>query len=246
MIKLFRKIRYNLMEQNKTSKYIKYAIGEIILVVIGILIALQLNNLNDERKIENIRQVYYKQLLQDLEKDKNYIEKTSKNFDSNMIKLKTYTDIFKQPNLPTTEILENISNLDWFCRDVQFPSNTITSLQNTGEIKLIPTHIRDKLTDLKITQDHTEFVSNANNNLSLEMTNYATRYFGSGSLLQRIVNQPQFSEYIFEENRQIELLLALESAQHLKELSENGSLESFEKILFDINEVTELINRELK
>ncbi|NNC44454.1 MAG: hypothetical protein HKN99_01055 [Winogradskyella sp.] len=50
MIKFFRKIRYNLMEQNKTGKYFKYAIGEIILVVIGILIALQINNWNEQRK----------------------------------------------------------------------------------------------------------------------------------------------------------------------------------------------------
>jgi len=50
MIKFFRKIRYDLMEKNKTGKYLKYAIGEIVLVVIGILIALQINNWNEERK----------------------------------------------------------------------------------------------------------------------------------------------------------------------------------------------------
>ncbi len=49
MIKFFRKIRYNLMEQNKTGKYLKYAIGEIALVVIGILIALSINNWNEDR-----------------------------------------------------------------------------------------------------------------------------------------------------------------------------------------------------
>ena len=47
MIKFFRKIRYDLMEKNKTGKYFKYAIGEIVLVVIGILIALQINNWNE-------------------------------------------------------------------------------------------------------------------------------------------------------------------------------------------------------
>ena len=52
MINFFRRIRYNLMEQNKTGKYLKYAIGEILLVVIGILIALQVNNWNEERKIQ--------------------------------------------------------------------------------------------------------------------------------------------------------------------------------------------------
>jgi len=50
MIKFFRKIRYNLMSENKTSKYLKYAIGEILLVVVGILIALQINNWNENRK----------------------------------------------------------------------------------------------------------------------------------------------------------------------------------------------------
>jgi hypothetical protein len=49
MIKLFRKIRQNLIMENKTANYLKYAIGEIILVVIGILIALQINNWNTNR-----------------------------------------------------------------------------------------------------------------------------------------------------------------------------------------------------
>jgi len=50
MIKFFRKIRQNLLMENKTGKYFKYAIGEIILVVIGILIALSINNWNGNRK----------------------------------------------------------------------------------------------------------------------------------------------------------------------------------------------------
>jgi len=50
MIKLFRKVRYDQMEKNKTGKYLKYAIGEIILVVIGILIAVSINNWNEIRK----------------------------------------------------------------------------------------------------------------------------------------------------------------------------------------------------
>ena len=49
MIKFFRKIRQNLITENKTGKYFKYAIGEILLVVIGILIAIQLNNLNETK-----------------------------------------------------------------------------------------------------------------------------------------------------------------------------------------------------
>ena len=50
MIKFFRKIRQNLLTENKFSKYLLYAIGEIILVVIGILIALNINNWNENQK----------------------------------------------------------------------------------------------------------------------------------------------------------------------------------------------------
>ncbi|MFT6046016.1 MAG: hypothetical protein ACI9WC_001721, partial [Arenicella sp.] len=50
MIRFFRKIRQNLIKENKVGKYLLYAIGEIVLVVIGILIALQINTWNEDRK----------------------------------------------------------------------------------------------------------------------------------------------------------------------------------------------------
>ena len=52
MIKFFRKIRQHMITENKASKYFLYAIGEIILVVIGILIALSINNWNEQRKLQ--------------------------------------------------------------------------------------------------------------------------------------------------------------------------------------------------
>ena len=66
MIKFFRKIRYNLMSENKTGKYLKYAIGEIVLVVIGILITLQINNWNEINKEIEHEKVYLKNLKEDL------------------------------------------------------------------------------------------------------------------------------------------------------------------------------------
>jgi hypothetical protein len=56
MIKFFRRIRQRLLTENKFSKYLLYAIGEIVLVVIGILIALQINNWNENRKINSQEQ----------------------------------------------------------------------------------------------------------------------------------------------------------------------------------------------
>ena len=69
MIKFFQKIRQNLIVENKTSKYFKYAIGEIVLVVIGILIALQLNDWNDARKNQNYEQEILLLINQNLEND---------------------------------------------------------------------------------------------------------------------------------------------------------------------------------
>ncbi len=67
MIKFFRRIRQKMLSENKFSKYLLYAIGEILLVVIGILIALSINNWNEERKLRNQED----KLLLDLRSDLN-------------------------------------------------------------------------------------------------------------------------------------------------------------------------------
>lgn len=65
MIKFFRKFRQKLLTENEFSKYLLYAIGEIILVVIGILIALQINNWNENRKEASYEQKVLKELKSD-------------------------------------------------------------------------------------------------------------------------------------------------------------------------------------
>ena len=69
MIKFFRRIRQNLLNEGKTTKYFKYAIGEIVLVVLGILIALSINNWNDARKDRITEKELYRTLIKSLESD---------------------------------------------------------------------------------------------------------------------------------------------------------------------------------
>jgi len=69
MIKFYRKIRQNLLSEGKTGKYIKYAIGEIVLVVIGILIALSINNWNDHQKAVANSKVFLSEIAKDLVSD---------------------------------------------------------------------------------------------------------------------------------------------------------------------------------
>ena len=75
MIKFFRKIRQKLLTENKFSKYLIYAIGEIILVVIGILIALSINNWNENRKLNDTIKGVYSIVKSDLLSDIETIDK---------------------------------------------------------------------------------------------------------------------------------------------------------------------------
>ena len=73
MIKFFRKIRQKLLSENRFSKYLIYAIGEIILVVIGILIALQINNWNQAKKNSQKELYLLEQLQKEFKKDSSNI-----------------------------------------------------------------------------------------------------------------------------------------------------------------------------
>jgi len=83
MIKFFRHIRQKHIMENKTGKYVKYAIGEIILVVIGILIALSINNWNEHRKEQKQEVKVLKQLKTDLNENEEEIRVAIKRIEVN-------------------------------------------------------------------------------------------------------------------------------------------------------------------
>ncbi|MEZ4856393.1 MAG: DUF6090 family protein [Gelidibacter sp.] len=76
MIKLFKNIRKNMLKEGKTTNYLKYAIGEIILVVIGILIALQVNNYNDSLNQNDLEQKALHNLKLDFDYNQNELNKS--------------------------------------------------------------------------------------------------------------------------------------------------------------------------
>ena len=78
MIKFFRNIRKSLLNEGKTTRYFKYAIGEIVLVVIGILIALQINNWNENRKNEEIILTILEEIQANIITDAELINRTLK------------------------------------------------------------------------------------------------------------------------------------------------------------------------
>ena len=138
MIKFFRKIRYDLMDKNKTGKYLKYAIGEIVLVVIGILIALSINNWNEDNKEHIQEQIYLKNLQIDL---KGIIVAYNVAIDYEKLILKHSRDILKHYqenggfyNMDTIFPKLNDLTLRW---GTTANSTTLTEMINSGQTKLI-------------------------------------------------------------------------------------------------------------
>ncbi len=75
MTKFFRTLRQGFLKTGKIRNYLLYAIGEIILVVIGILIALQINNWNEENKDRRLEESYYYKFLEDVNQDQLLLDK---------------------------------------------------------------------------------------------------------------------------------------------------------------------------
>ena len=94
------------MEKNKTGKYLKYAIGEIVLVVIGILIALQINSWSNKNKNDNLEMEYLKGIKTNLSSD---INELNGHFKADTTKLNSYTFLIRAFN--SDNIVSNYQDL---------------------------------------------------------------------------------------------------------------------------------------
>jgi len=95
MIKFFRKIRQKLLQENKISGYLKYGIGEIFLVVIGILIALSINNWNENRKLDQQEKSYLNRLIQENKSDVLTFAAEIERMEKNNEKIANLSNAFK-------------------------------------------------------------------------------------------------------------------------------------------------------
>jgi len=136
MIKLFRKIRYDLLEKNKTGKYFKYAIGEIALVVIGILIAIQLNgwrndNINNKQKQNVLKalQLEFQSNLSQLDIVLYYNDKTQNAYPKAM-------DLINKQNVGKETFIESVRDLgyNWSFNPI---NGALRSGISSGRIHLI-------------------------------------------------------------------------------------------------------------
>ncbi len=182
MIKFFRKIRFDLMKKNKTGKYLKYAIGEIVLVVIGILIALQINNWNENRKSEITKHVLLQELKQEFQENLKLIEEhdieTTKSNDY-LIKVLNYS-AGKEKRM-TSDSLSYYCSKMFYIKNLAITKSSLDGIIASGNISLFDNELTSLLTgfetDYNTFNDISKisgqrFTSKASNNLMLNLAFY--------------------------------------------------------------------------
>ena len=155
MVSLFRKFRLDLIQQSRLGKYLAYAMGEIILVVIGILIALQINNWNNHRINQENAQRIYRQIHEQINEDEKSLEEAKgiNNYFS-----RTYqfaSQIIQAKQLNRVDTLAYLSMGLSQYSDFRRNSNMYQTLVNSGDIKLLRnTSVTDGLQHLEMTYNH--------------------------------------------------------------------------------------------
>ena len=140
MIKFFRKIRQKLLTENKFSKYLLYAIGEILLVVIGILIALQINNWNESRKLANTESMYLKRFLSELEQDTTYFSKGIKTFQGRNQIIRDFSAALNDDHSQDSTVIHLANDFlreGWVMATFRPSTTTFDDLSSTGNLNVI-------------------------------------------------------------------------------------------------------------
>ena len=184
MLRFFKKIRQQLLTDNKFSKYLLYAIGEIVLVVIGILIALNINNRNNQRILDRAEVKSYRNIKRQISDDK--IELTKQRDINNYFKsgYEYANKIIAEQNYGKSDSITEIAMALAIYSDFNSNGKIYETLVNSGDIKLLKNfEIPGKLQKLEMTYNqvnnlediHWEIIINELSPLLRGVINYNTK-----------------------------------------------------------------------
>lgn len=138
MIKFFRRIRKSLLTENKTARYFKYAVGEIFLVVIGILIALHINNWNQERQLKNEEKIILKNIHTEfLENKKTLLLGLDENKQGSNASLTLLNLVGQKRQFIQQHNLDSLMYVMLETGSFRPSENTISDLLQSGKLQLI-------------------------------------------------------------------------------------------------------------
>ena len=253
MLKLFRKVRQQLITEKKFSNYLLYAIGEIFLVVIGILIALAIDNANDNRIKREKEQVYLNGLKEEFEISKIKLEELIK---VNRKSYKAAQEIVLLMGDRNAASEETFSNLlaEAFTNDIFFnPNNSLLNeMINSGSLKDITNDtLRIRLTNWIST---IEDIANQEQMLGEERNNTVNVFRDEGYSIHTMLDYTGMSEKlgIPPSKNPVSNLGALESVAFENNIllfiitSQSTETEHYNPLMVSLDAILETINNELE
>ena len=154
MIKLFRNIRQNLLAEGKTSRYLKYAIGEIILVVIGILIAVSINNWNENNKLEKETHKTLLQMRDEFSRNQNELK--IKIMQHKFVK-ESVNELSNLASPHPKEIQSSTLDSLMFCMIFVPDFNALNAVSSSEKLVLVDDTLKNYIADWKLNYDYYKY-----------------------------------------------------------------------------------------
>ena len=217
MLPFFRKIRYRLANDNKFFKYSRYAIGEIVLVVVGILIALQINNWNEGRKNNLLELQFLNRLRADLVIDSTYYSKRIQDAENHVRINRNFIGELYEEQQNYADVQNLFGKLSLYSDLLTVQNSTFQELISDGKLNLIQngelkTALIDYYRDTEIAEKHIEeFNVFSINNLLIAVDKIPS--------LLNLKNNLKIGEFDFKFKGQYEFVNDPQSAQF--QISEN-------------------------
>jgi uncharacterized membrane-anchored protein YhcB (DUF1043 family) len=208
MIQLFKKIRKKLIAEKRLVNYLAYAIGEILLVVIGILLALQFNNKNQEQENTKKERGYLISIVEDIEFQKSILKDMKRH---SLESIEVAKSIIKDYNTEQSFLkIDSLnSKLNFLIETYIFPNtnNTDSELVSSGQLNLIS----DKSLSIDIinyylnSQESNDDVKNNIDNIFYPEVYPTIKKLCQITMYDEDVDEDE--EYLFEEYQELELLI---------------------------------------
>lgn len=240
MLRFFRQIRKKLLEQQKMKSYIFYAVGEIFLVMVGILLALQVNNWNEERKSADLKHNYIESLTLDLKSDADALRESIKSYDSLISSIDSLKWILENKELSREELVY-IAQYKVEARtlpDVNFKRTTFDALIASGNIKLFSTEVLREFGVLHDIHDELEKYNSGNMDVYKDSFNrYSAHIPSSYNLIEEGALYKTFWAAIDESD----LAFRIGNLLGLRHLIHKSKLNRYQDILNQTEELIKLL-----
>jgi len=233
-MKLFRRIRLKLIQEKNLKRYVLYAVGETLLLMIGISLAFQVNNWKDSRIKRNTELNYYKNIRDQIIDDKELIH-SQKDFNNYFMGQFKYANTIIEENdrsqLDTLGVI--VRNLTQYS-DFDRQGNIYETMVNSGEIKLLQNHAIVKgIRELEERYIYINRMESIHYDAMMKHTVIKVT-----SVLKYATDEIKKPEVVFTYQFQNQIILLMQVMEEKNN--------TYNEALYEIDSVTELIDAELR